>query len=111
MSEIMSLPQSSNTGAEMALLKREIESCEKQLDKIQAGERPMQVVNYAMTTASSHSKDDAVSKVRQQAAEIKTVVSSTLDTEVSQLLGDEMKRCFEWEYMLPDKERKDEYLY
>jgi hypothetical protein len=111
MSEILSLPPSSNTGAETALLKREIESCEKQLNKIQAGERPMHVVNFAMTTASSHSKDDAVAKVKQQAAEIKTVVSSTLDTEVSQLHGDEMKRCFEWEYMLPEKERRDEYLY
>ena len=71
----------------------------------------MQILNFAMTTASSHSKDDAISKVRQQAAEIKTVVSSTLDTEVSQLTGDDMKRCFEWEYMLPEKENKDEFLY
>lgn len=111
MSEIISLPASSNTGAEIALLKREIESCEKQLGKIQSGERPMQVLNFAMTTASSHSKDDAISQVRQQAAEIKTVVSSTLDTEVLQLAGDDLKRCFEWEYMLPEKETMDEYLY
>ncbi|MBN1169849.1 hypothetical protein JXA56_02400 [Candidatus Micrarchaeota archaeon] len=111
MSEIISIPPSSNTGAEIALLKREIESCEKQLDKIQSGERPMQVINFAMTTASSHSKDDAISKVKQQAAEMKTVISSTLDTEVLMLGGDEMKRCFEWEYMLPEKERKDEFLY
>lgn len=111
LSEITSLPTNSNTGSEIALLKREIESCEKQLDKIQSGERPMQVVNYLMTTASSHSKDDAISKVKQQAAEIKTVVSSTLDTEVAPLYGEDMKKCFEWEYLLPEKDTKDEFLY
>jgi hypothetical protein len=111
LSEISSLPPSSNTGSEMALLKREVESCENQLQKIQSGERPMRVVNFAMTTASSHSKDDAIARVKQQAAELKTVVSSTLDTEVIQLTGDEMKRCFEWEYMLPGKEQTEEFLY
>jgi hypothetical protein len=111
LSEISSLPASSNTGAEMALLRREIESCENQLQKIQAGERPMKVVNFAMTTASSHSKDDAIKKVKQQAAELKTVISSTLDTEVLQLTGDEMKRSFEWEYMLPEREESEEFLY
>jgi len=111
MSELISLPASSNTGSEIALIKREIESCENQLQKIQAGERPMKVMNYAMTTASSHSKDDAVAKVKQQATELKTVISSTLDTEVMPLAGDDMKRCFEWEYMLPGKSQIEEFLY
>ncbi len=111
LSELSSLPANSNTGSEMALLKREIESCENQLQKIQAGERPMRVVNFAMTTASSHSKDDAIARVKQQAAELKTVISSTLDTEVTQLAGDEMKRCFEWEYMLPGKDQTEDFLY
>jgi hypothetical protein len=111
LSEVSSLPPSSNTGAEMALLKREIESCENQLQKIQSGVRPMRVLNYAMTTASSQSRDDAIARVKQQAAELKTVISSTLDTEVTQLSGDDMKRCFEWEYMLPGKENVDEFLY
>jgi hypothetical protein len=111
LSELSSLPATSNTGAEMALLKREVESCENQLQKIQSGERPMKVGNFAMTTACSQSRDDAIAKVKQQAAELKTVISSTLDTEVMPLAGDDMKRCFEWEYMLPGKDKTDDFLY
>ena len=64
LSELASLPASSNQGGEMARLKREIESCESQLERIQSGERPMRVLNYAMTCASSHSKDDAIARAR-----------------------------------------------
>lgn len=111
LSELQSLPPTTNQGAEMARLRREIESYESQLAKILEGERPMRVLNFAMTCASSQSKDEAVAKAKQQAAELKTVISSTLDTEVLHLGGDEMKRCFEWEHMLPDKDNADEALY
>jgi hypothetical protein len=71
----------------------------------------MMVLNYAMTCAASHSKEGAIAKARQQVAELKTVISSTLDTETIQLSGDDMKRCFEWEQMLPEKEESDEFTY
>ncbi len=111
LSELESLPPSANQGADMTRLKREIESYENQLDKILGGERPMRVMNFAMTCASSRSRDDAIAKAKQQAAELKTVIASTLDTEVLHLGGDEMKRCFEWDYMLPDKDNIDEAIY
>ncbi len=111
LSELSGLPASANQGAEIARLKREIESYESQLEKIQAGERPMRVLNYAMTCASSHSKEDAIAKASQQAAELKTVIASTLDTEVLRLNGDDMKRCFEWEHMLPEREESDDFTY
>ncbi len=111
LSELQSLPPSTNQGADMTRLKREIESYENQLDKILEGERPMRVLNFAMTCATSHSRDDAVAKAKQQAAELKTVIASTLDTEVLHLGGDEMKRCFEWDHMLPEKYSIDEALY
>ncbi|MFH1393822.1 MAG: hypothetical protein ABII71_05690 [Candidatus Micrarchaeota archaeon] len=111
LSELSSLPASANQGSDMARLKREIESCGSQLERIQSGERPMRVMNYAMTCASSLSRDDAIAKARQQAAELKTLVASTLDTEILQLSGDDMKRCFEWEHMLPGKDESEEFLY
>lgn len=111
LSEVISLPPSANQGSDIARLRREIESCENQLERIQSGERPMKILNFAMTCASSHSRDDAIARVKQQAAELKTVVSSTLDTEILPLTGDDMKRCFEWDHMLPDKEEHDEFLY
>lgn len=111
LSELASLPPSANQGSEMARLKREIESCESQLERIQAGERPMMVLNFVMTCASSHSREDAISKVGQQAAELRTLIASTMDTEVVRLGGDEMKRCFEWDYILPGRDETEEFLY
>ncbi len=111
LSELSSLPSSANQGSEMARLRREIDSCESQLERIQAGERPMRMLNFAMTCASSHSKDDAIAKAKSQATELKTVIASTMDSEVNVLGGDELKRCFEWDYMLPEKRESDEFLY
>jgi len=111
LSELSSLPSSSNVGSEMARLNREIQSYGSQLERIQAGERPMRVLNYAMTCASSNSRDEAISRTRQQCAEIKSVLSSTLDTEISLMRGDDMKRCFEWELMLPDKDDSEDFLF
>ena len=71
----------------------------------------MRVLNFAMTSATSHSKDDAISKVKAQAAELKTVLSSTLDSEVNTLSGDDLKLCFQWDYLLPDKRASDEFLF
>jgi len=111
LSEVSSLPASANQGAEMARLKREIESYSGQLERIQSGERPMRVINFVMTCASGSSKDEAMTRVKQQAAELKTVLASTLDTEILPLAGDELKRCFEWEFTLPEKEKSDDFLY
>lgn len=111
LSELASLPPNANQGSEMARLKREIESCESQLERIQAGERPMMVLNFVMTCASSHSREDAIAKVGNQAAELKALIASTMDTEVLRLSGDEMKRCFEWDYILPGRDETEEFLY
>jgi len=111
LSEITSLPASSNQGAEMARLKREIESHSAQLERIQSGERPMRVINFVMTCAPGSSKDEAMVKVKQQATELKTVLASTLDTEVLPLAGDALKRCFEWDFTLPEKEKVDDFIY
>ncbi|MFH1221946.1 MAG: hypothetical protein V1492_02575 [Candidatus Micrarchaeota archaeon] len=111
LSELSALPTTSNQGSEMARLKREVESYEGQLERVQSGERPMKVVNYAMTSASSTSKDEAIAKVRHQVAELKSVIASTMDTEVTLLFGDDMKRCFEWDMMIPEKEDVEDFLY
>ncbi len=108
LSELESLPPSANSGAEITHLKREIESCSTQLERIMAGDRPMRMLNFAMTCASDRSMDAAMAKARAQAAELKAVLSGTLDCEVTVLAGDELKRCFEWEHMLPED---DGYLY
>jgi hypothetical protein len=39
--------------------------------------------------------------VRRQSKEVKTIISSTLGSDVSELFDLDMIRCFEWEYFLP----------
>ena len=36
-----------------------------------------------------------------QAAEIKTLLSNALNIEISYLYGEDMKKCYEMEYMVP----------
>ncbi len=87
--------------ADMVRLEREITAINRQLDRLTKGERPMEVISYAMTTASSHSKEDAIAKVKNQAKEMSSIISNSLNVEVLPLVGEDMKKCFEWEYAIP----------
>jgi len=111
LSELLSLPPSANQAAEISKLRREIESYDTQLERIQTGERPMRVINFASTSAAGETKDEAMLKARQQANELKTVISSTMDTEVTVLGGDDMKKCFEWDYALPNEQQFGDIAY
>jgi hypothetical protein len=111
LSELASLPSSANQAAEMSKLRREIEFFDTQLEKIQSGEKPMKAVNYAMTTAESGSKEEAMMRARQQALELKSLLASNLDSTINVLRGSQLKRCFEWERQLPDKEMFDDFRY
>ena len=55
------------------------------------------------TTASAVTKDEAVSRSRRQAQELKTILSSTLSAGVRELSDLDMIKCFEWEYFIPEQ--------
>jgi hypothetical protein len=86
---------------EVTRLEREIAMWNKQLERLDGGERPMEVVSYLMTTASGGTREEAVGKVRSQAKEIRSVVGNALNAEVVPLAGEDMKKCFEWEFTMP----------
>ncbi|MFH1286028.1 MAG: hypothetical protein ABIH99_05600 [Candidatus Micrarchaeota archaeon] len=102
LSELTSAGSSANQLAEMKKYEREIESCNARLEHIASGQKPLECINYAMTTASSISKEEAVIRAKTQGNEIKALLSSALNVFVINATGDEMKRCFEWELSLPD---------
>jgi len=54
-----------------------------------------------MTTGEGATEDMALAAAKNQANEIKSTISTTLNAEVAVLTGDDMKRCFEWEYLMP----------
>jgi len=89
---------------------RELAYLNRLLDRITSGERPVEVIAFATTTAFGLTRDEALSRVSRQAKELKTILSSSLGCDVRDLTDMEMLKCFEWEYFFPtsQEEIKDE---
>jgi len=82
-------------------LEKEVAMYETQLTRIATGERPMGLISYAMTTGVGVTKDAAVAVAKNQSAEIKTLFSNALNVEISYLYGEDMRKCYEMEMMIP----------
>ena len=91
------LSSSPEKSSEIAKLEREIVMWNRQLERLRSGERPVEVICYLMTTADGSSKEEAVGKAKSQAREVRSAMGNALNAEVTQLCGDDMKKCFEWE--------------
>jgi len=88
-------------------LEREISMWDNMISKLSTGDPPVSQVTYIMTTGQGPTSEMAVAAVKNQANEIKSTISSTLNAEVAVLTGDDMRRCFEWEFMLPPMIREE----
>lgn len=82
-------------------LDRELAYWNRLLDRITQGERPVEVIAFASTTAFGLTRDEALSRVSRQSKELKTILSSSLGCDVRHLKDLEMLKCFEWEYFFP----------
>ncbi|MEW6528314.1 MAG: hypothetical protein AB1391_00345 [Candidatus Micrarchaeota archaeon] len=91
----------SQHGPDVIRLDREIAMLNRLLERLTFGERPMEIIAYASTTALGATKDEAISRVKRQAQEIKTILSSTLSSEIRELSDLDMIKCFEWDYFIP----------
>ncbi len=80
---------------------REVMYWNAQIDKLSRGLRPMRVVLYAMTTAAGLTREEALAKARNQAAELRTLLSNALNCEVYVLAADDLMRVLEWEKFMP----------
>ena len=98
--------------SELARLEREIAMWSRQIERLSSGERPLEVVFYLSTTATGLTKEEAVSRARSQADELSVVVGSALSCEVSRLAGEDMKKCFWWDFFGPtDREDLRDQLF
>ncbi len=86
---------------ELVRLDREIAMWNRLLSKLTQGDRSLEITSFATTTAFGVTKEEAMSKVRRQSKEIKTILSSTLGADVTEMLDTDMLRCFEWSYFIP----------
>ena len=93
--------------AEMDKIEREIAMWDNMVSKLSTGDNPITQITYIMTSGQGPTPDMALAAVKNQANEIKSTISTTLNAEVAVLTGDDLKRCFEWEYMLPPLIREE----
>ncbi len=84
---------------------REVAMWDSQLGRIASGIKPMGAICYMMTTAQGVSKEAAMAAAMNQASELRATVSNALNAEVSWVTGEEMRKCFEWEFFLPTSEK------
>ena len=91
-------------------LDREISKWNRDLDRLSKGERAIEVLAHATTTGFGITKDEAVSRMKRQAKEVSTILSSTLGCEIVELSDLDMIKCFEWDKFLPasEEELRDE---
>ena len=95
------LSASSKHDSEMARLDREIAMWSRQIERLTGGEKPLEMVFYLSTTASGLTKEEAIARARAQGDELSVVVGSALSCEIVPLAGEEMKRCFWWDFFGP----------
>ncbi|MEW6722330.1 MAG: hypothetical protein AB1324_03645 [Candidatus Micrarchaeota archaeon] len=80
---------------------RELAYWNRLLDRITQGERPVEVIAFASTTAFGLTRDEALSRVSRQSKELRTILSSSLGCDVRELSDLEMLKCFEWDFFFP----------
>lgn len=85
---------------------REIAMLNRLLERFSRGERPVEMIAFASTTAFGLTRDEAVGKVNRQAKELQTILSSSLSCDVRELKDLEMLKCFEWELFAPTSEEE-----
>jgi len=85
---------------------REIQKFNRMLGRLSEGERPMGVVMYAATTGLGVNEESAIAAAKKQAGEIRATVANALNIEIRVAKGEDLKRCFRWEYVVPS-DRKE----
>ena len=80
---------------------RELAYWNRLLERITQGERPVEIISFASTTAFGLTRDEAVSRVSRQSKELKTILSSSLGCDITELSDLEMIHCFDWDFFGP----------
>lgn len=91
----------SGSSDDVIRLDREIAMWNRLLDRITHGERPVELLAFASTTAFGLTKEEAAARVRRQVKEVKTILSSSLGCDIRELVDLEMLKCFEWDLFFP----------
>jgi len=77
------------------------------LTQLSSGQRPLDAVYYASTTAEGGSFEQAAEKARFQARELKAVLAHALNLSVRTMDGDGLRRCLDWKVAMGSSARVD----
>ena len=98
--------QKSRLGSPSQALEREIEAYNRQLEVLQQGNRPLEIVASLMVTAMEPGREEAVRSARLKLGEACAAFSGVLDAEITRLSGREMLDMFAWETFIPATEEE-----
>ena len=95
------LSEGNKRDAEVSILDREIAMWNRQIKRITSGDKPIEILSYVMVVSDGSTLEEAIGGAYSRAKEAKAVISNSLACDVKILKGEEMLKCFEWEFMLP----------
>ncbi|MDP2717256.1 MAG: hypothetical protein Q8P02_00775 [Candidatus Micrarchaeota archaeon] len=90
----------------VAKTERELAMHTRLLERLSAGQNPLDVLYYVSTAAEGASEGQAISRAKLQARELKTLVANALNVPVRELSGDALKQCLDWRVALPGNRAK-----
>jgi len=80
---------------------REIARLNAMLARLTAGEKPMGAVMYVATTGIGVNEAAAIAAAQRQVGEIRSTVANALNLDIKVVKGEDLKRCFTWEFYIP----------
>ena len=82
-------------------IEREISMWDGILSRLELGEKPTAISTFVQITAKGATKDSAIASVRTLANAVRSTMGTALNVEVVPLSGEDMRRCFDWQYAIP----------
>lgn len=81
---------------------KEKEREENLLRRLAGGVKPLHAICYVSTIGKGITISEAIDKVKAQTREIKAIISNSMNTEVVELIGEDMELCFELDFFPPN---------
>jgi hypothetical protein len=80
---------------------KEKERYENLLRRLAGGVKPVNAICYVSTLGKGITEREAIDKVNAQAREIKAVLSNSMNSEIIDLIGEDMLLCFNLDFFPP----------
>ncbi len=80
---------------------KEKERYENLLRRLAGGVKPVNAICYVSTIGKGITESEAIDNVNAQAREIKAIIANSMNSEVIEIIGEDMELCFELDFFPP----------